>query len=161
MVRAAPATVRIALGDGQIALCDLGDFGKVRGLPWRSNGRYAVADVAGKHLLMHRVILGLTDGEIGDHIDANGFDNRRANIRKCTPGQNVMNRRKLIVKTSRFKGVYRVPDKRKWAAKIVVEGVTEHIGMFDTQIEAAKAYDRIAPLRHGQFAKTNKQLGLY
>jgi hypothetical protein len=155
------SSVRIALVNGGYALVSLKDYGKVRGIPWwrRRNGarEYVVSDKEHGMVLMHTILVPGIGGEI-DHISGDGLDNRRENLRRCTHAQNTRNRAKHKVKTSRFKGVHR--ERNKWRARIRRDGIYYTLGFFDTEREAALAYDAAAPRLHRAFARTNADLGL-
>ena len=118
-----------------------------------------------KCLRMHRVILermlgrSLTSGETVDHINCNGLDNRRSNLRPATSSQQTANTKKARsssgVAYSNYKGVTWYKHIHKWAAKIQHEGKDKHLGVFEQEIDAAKAYDEAALKYFGEFAKLN------
>jgi hypothetical protein len=91
-------------------------------------------------------------GYIVDHKDGNGLNNCRDNLRVCTQRQNQANRRS-DGGASRFVGVRRYGD--KWRATIQYRGKVYHLGVFDDEVEAAKARDRKAWELHGEFAYLN------
>lgn len=107
-----------------------------------------------KHIKMHRLIMNPpTDMQI-DHINCDGLDNRKVNLRICTLSENIRNS-KSRKGTSRFKGVYWIPSRRKWRGGITFEGKKICLPRFKSEIEAAKAYDRVAIRYFGEFAYTN------
>ena len=110
-----------------------------------------------KTVCMHKVILKVPKGQVVDHINHNGLDNRKANLRPATSEENNRNRRKSIKRKchSRFKGVNWNKDQQKWAARICFNRKTKFIGYFNDEIEAAKAYDNAALKYHGEFAVLN------
>jgi hypothetical protein len=119
-----------------------------------------VREVAGgprKAVLMHRLILGITDSKVKvDHRDGDALNNRRANIRACTATANNRNARKRQGRsTSRFKGVVWAKHASRWRAIITVNNRTVHLGYLAEEIEAALAYDKSARKHFKQFAKPN------
>lgn len=112
-----------------------------------------------RQMHMHRLILGVQGNEQVDHINGNGLDNRRMNLRIATPRQNTGNRRPCGGGVSRFKGVYLDRRSGRWQAAIGQrhKGIKtqKHLGSFGSEIEAAQAYDREAVLRYGEFANLN------
>lgn len=105
--------------------------------------------------LLHRFILQISDPLVKiDHRNGNGLDNRRENLRVSTCGQNLANRSKARKNTSGYKGVYR--SGRKWAAMISDGGhKVRTIGRFESREDAARAYDKAAFERWGEFARLN------
>jgi len=147
--------VKIDLGRGLYATVDDDDYRLVVGWRWcasRSHGiTYAKANASPKDVLMHRVVLGLTPGDPQvDHIDRDGLNNQRSNLRLASPSQNHANQatRRL------YKGVRQHPNGR-WRATIVVDRKPTHLGYFDTAEDAAKAYDSAAVSAWGEFARLN------
>jgi len=161
--------VRIRVAKRIFALIDDEDIERVSQYDWtiRTSGgtRYAATNtnkIGKSQRMMHRYILGLKPGELADHINGNGLDNRRSNLRVVTASQNAQNsfvQRREDGKTSRFKGVFRSGG--KWSAKINVAGAVDVLGTFDDEQAAARAYDAAAALHFGEFAKTNESMGLY
>lgn len=143
---------------------DDADLALVRGRKWRAmrkgNLVYAVASERKGATLMHRLILGAPRGMFVDHINGDGLDNRRENIRLCTNSQNMMNIRKSPGRSSRFKGVSWDTKNRKWVAQIEKNRITTYLGGLDSEERAARQYDRAARLMFGKFARTNIMMGL-
>lgn len=159
----------IPLTQGYVALVDDEDFERINQHKWyvlkAPRVLYAVrcsATEGGKRrtIFMHREILGLVpfDGISTDHRDHKGLNNRRYNIRKCTTQQNQRNCRKNRDRILGFKGVHVYcgrKGKRWWARISAQKGKLIHLGTFDTEIEAAKAYDKAATKLFGEFALLN------
>lgn len=117
---------------------------------------YAARHYAGKYLLLHRVLLGITDPKIqADHEDRNGLNCRRNNLRLANHQQNQCNKNKQANHTSKFVGVYWNKVNKKWIAQIQTKGKIKYIGSFTNETEAAQAYDEVARELHGCFAKMN------
>lgn len=111
------------------------------------------------HTQMHRLITGAKDGEMIDHVNGNGLDNRRCNLRLASPTQNRANLNRPY-SASGFKGVTLNKACRKWQAQIGCEGKQHYLGLFIDPKDAARAYDTAALSLFGEFAKTNEMLGL-
>ena len=91
-----------------------------------------------------------------DHIDGNGLNNQRHNLRLCTVSQNGMNQHKQIGKhTSQYKGVHLFKRINKYQAQISTGGKRYHLGYFINEIDAAEAYDLKAKELFGEFARFN------
>jgi len=107
-----------------------------------------------KPIRMHREIIGVPPpGMFVDHIDGNGLNNQRNNLRFATPSQNQWNR-KSFGGASQFKGVS-IHHTGKWVARMVKNKKTVYIGFFTTETAAAMAYNAAAIIHHGPFAKLN------
>lgn len=107
----------------------------------------------------HTVIWAILYGEIPhqiDHINGNPLDNRPANLRVCTQAENTFNRGKNKKGSSKYKGVGWHKKAGKWAAQIQANGIKHHLGVFETEAEAAIAYNQAATQLHGCFARLNE-----
>lgn len=123
----------------------------------RRNGKYssyAVAWVDGKCVRMHRLIMGALPGQIVDHINGDGLDNRRENLRIVSRAQNNQNAR-CFTGASKFKGVAKHHYTHKWRAYISVGGRQVHLGFFTEELAAARAYNKAALEYFGDYAKLN------
>lgn len=152
----------IKLTQGMVAFVDDADYEYLNQWKWytrkTANTSYAQRGKRTRGKLvtinMHRLILGLTDpNELCDHIDGNGLNNRRSNIRKCTVSQNAMNRRvqknnKLGINGVRFDPVY-----KKYGARITTCNNVVHIGFFDTSNEVKEARIIAEKRYHKEFAR--------
>lgn len=109
-----------------------------------------------EYIAMHRQILGLRkgDGVEVDHINGDGLDNRRCNLRIATRAENRRNSGPLGGQ-SRFIGVCPVSRSSTWRAQIGHDGTTTHLGCFPSEEAAARAYDRAALAYFGEFARLN------
>lgn len=103
---------------------------------------------------LHRWLMRPPPGMVVDHIDGDGLNNRRANLRVCTQGQNVANNPRPRTSKAPYRGVQLTPSGR-YRVLAGAGGRWRHLGMFDTAEEAAKAYDAFALATWGEFARTN------
>lgn len=142
------------------AMVDDEDYDQLSKYKWHvsrdHNTHYAKSKTGKTHILMHRLILGLTDRKIEiDHIDHNGLNCQKANMRTCNTLQNQYNRRPYSI--SGYKGVReKVKNGRvRWEGHIQVEGKSYHLGNFYCPDLAAWAYDFVAMELFGEFAYLN------
>lgn len=150
----------IQLTQGRAALVDDVDYDTLINHRWHlgSGGRYAARMKRGTKtdrsvLLMHRVIMGLTNENIQvDHIDGNKLNNQRSNLRLVTSSQNKMNTGILSTNTTGFKGVTYDKESKKYIAQIGINRKCIKIGRFDSISDAASARIEAERRYHGQYA---------
>lgn len=152
---------------GTFAVIDEADIPLVAQYPWscyrnpRTTSPYALANRANRNdynagtIFMHRLIMAAPKGVQVDHINGDGLDNRRANLRLCAERENAFNRRKHQPGSSRFKGVTKRSGYDRWRARIRVRGDLVALGDYATEDAAARAYDEAAVRLHGRFARLN------
>jgi hypothetical protein len=156
---------KIYLGDDIYTIVDVDVYYRLGHLNWHLKGSnakkfYAVRDVKvgpgkTKMLGLHREIMNQPKGLLVDHKNGNSIDNRIANLRAATWGQNAHNRPKKKNASSKFFGVSFHKRYKKWSAYISYNGKNELLGYFDNEIVAAKVYDQAALKYYGQFARLN------
>lgn len=153
----------IPLSRGLFALVDAADLPFLSQWTWYAapasdrSTFYAARGVKGadgsrRQLRMHNALMRPASGQLVDHINREGLDNRRVNLRLCTFRENMANR-SFPVGKSGFRGVYRYGN--RWSANISRDGQSKVIGVFDTPIAAAAAYDAAAKAAYGAFAVLN------
>lgn len=131
----------IPLTKGAVALVDDEDYDRIAATRWYLTGAGYACRLHSQ--LMHRVIASAPAGLHVDHINHDKLDNRRANLRVCTPSENGRNRPPRPG-ASRFKGVYRVrvaSTASRWKAEARAGGEYHYFGTFATEEDAARAYD--------------------
>jgi len=150
----------IPLTQGKTAIVDEQDYARLSKHKWHALKRGGLWHaVRQKGIYMHRVILDAQKGQEVDHIDGDGLNNTRSNLRFVSRQQNMMNsRKKSALASSKFKGVWWDRNLRKWRAGINLDGDCVHIGLFDSEEDAARAYDRRAREAFGPFAHLNLEL---
>ena len=149
----------IPLTQGKVALVDTEDYDYLNQWKWFTfkcrNTNYATRKYQGKMLLMHRYIMKPSFDMQIDHINMDGLDNRRDNLRICYHVQNLMNTKKHFDNTSGYKGVCYHKLKRKWVVRINVNKKQIHLGYFIEKEDAALVYNEAALKYHGEFARLN------
>lgn len=150
-------TVEIVLTRGAVALIDDEDAASVSAFSWCliDNGRqrYAMARYCGKHFQLANWIMRPPPQLVVDHINGDGLDNRRCNLRICTQNENLQNRRRRIDCIYPV-GVDQGSD-GAYSARITVDKQRHDLGKFLTTEEASAAYQAASVRLRGEFARTN------
>jgi len=161
--------VEIDVGHGLKTIVDKADYDLIKDYTWfaaknTDKIRYAQTNIKkdGKYTIIHLHWLILSDIPIGmvrDHINGDGLDNRRDNLRICKPKHNSRNqKRHRDAVHSKYKGVtYNGQSNRRrpWVSRIIVDYKQIYLGYYETELEAAKAYDVGAKRYFGEYARLN------
>jgi len=154
----------IPLTQGKVAIVDDRDYDWLNQFKWRAYKDYKMfyamrSCSKGPPTIeaMHRKVLGLIyrDGKQVDHIDGDGLNNQRNNLRICNHAQNQQNQRIQVGGTSRYKGVSWGKRNKRWIVEIRKNGATSYVGSFKDEVKAAKAYDKRAKELYREFARLN------
>ncbi len=157
---------RIPLSQGEFAIVDPVDHERLSQYKWqlykRPNTSYAMRHKWLKDqkrqttVAMHREVIDVPEGCVVDHINHNGLDNRRANLRPATPAENSRySRYSKRGASSKYRGVWYDRKKKKWRAVIGINRRKKQLGYFTDEKQAALAYDMAARKYHKKFAITN------
>ena len=154
---------KIHLTQGKFAKVDPEDYLWLSQNKWfcqaRPHTNYAVRSLTlnkkRKRARMHREVMKTPNHLVCDHINRDGLDNRKHNLRNCTVRENILNSGPKRNSTSRYKGLCWDKRARKWSATIKRAGNYKYLGYFESEIEAAKAYDAAAKKLDGKFAYLN------
>ena len=149
----------IPITQGRHVVIDEADYELVAPHKWYSHksGKnfYATTFICGKNVYMHRLILGITDANlVADHIDGNGLNNTRSNLRQCTKTQNMHNAKGKSNSKTGLKGVCYHARDNLFNARIRIDGKRKSLGYFKTAEDAHAAYCAAAAKYHGEFLKT-------
>lgn len=150
----------IELTQGLITIIDNEDYNLLAPFKWYAmkarHTFYAQRRSGDGKVFMHREIMKVIDSKIQiDHIDGNGLNNLRSNLRIVTNRQNCFNRNKQPNKSSKFKGVNFHKYNCKWRSAINIDGHTYFLGYFDSELDAALAYDDVAEYVFKEYANLN------
>lgn len=148
---------KIKLSRGMSATVDETDLPLLEGKKWfclkthKKEIYYARAIINGKPVSMHRYIMGAKNGEFIDHINGDGLDNRRSNLRFCTISENNRNKKKMKNNTSGFTGI--TFEANKWRVKVAKDCKDYNIGYFTEISDAILARNNAVKALHKEFAK--------
>lgn len=153
---------KIQLGKGEFTLVDDEDFCKLSLIKWRilkargytKDYVYGYISSKKRHIFLHRFLMNPQIGMVVDHINGDGLDNRKKNLRICTTQENSRSRRFLQKNnTTGYQGVKK--NKNGWESQIKVNGKMKYLGYSKDKTKAAKIYDEAAKKYHGEFATLN------
>jgi hypothetical protein len=164
----------VPLTMGYEATIDAADVPLIEAFSWcadidrRADGTiknvYAKCNVGGgirkRRIMMHRLIFDGDGDKIIDHIDRNGLNNRKSNLRTATSSENQFNRGVGRNNKSGIKGVSFDKRSAKWSAQIHVQRRQYRLGLYGTIEEAAEAYASAAKSLHGQFINLSQSSAL-
>jgi len=143
-----------------IVLIDDEDFELVSKYNWSLYGKdnkfYAENKSSDIYLIMHRLIMNAPPGQMIDHINGNGLDNRKENLRFCSKKENAWNQELRSDNTSGYKGVSWDKAKKKWMATIKVNYKRIFLGYYKIKEDAAIAYNNAAIKYFNEFARLNE-----
>lgn len=153
----------IQLSQGKVALIDDDDFERVNQFKWsfgvskRDKTIYVKRRDWSKkeYIKLHRFILNAPKNKQVDHIDGNGLNNQKSNLRLCSQSENKRNSKIYSNNTSGYKGVTFSRSNSKWIARVMVNKKYVNFGSYKTKEEAAIAYNNAAIKHYGNFARIN------
>ena len=152
-------TVTVIMTKGCVATIDAEDAADILSHSWtatrgRVGGWYAYRQERGTQHKMHRQLMPDCAEDV-DHIDGDGLNNRRSNLRCASRGQNLVNRGLKVNNTTGYKGVIRAASPNKWRAEVKLQGRAKSLGVFDSPEAAARAYDNACRSNWGDFCQAN------
>lgn len=157
---------QLMLQNGGFALVDDEDYKELSKYKWyadyrprscyirRMERRNTPEGPRQRYVYLHRQIMQPPPGMQVDHINSDATDNRRENLRICTRSQNNQNARRRVDSKHSYKGVW-ITKGGKYASRIRNGNKRVHIGVYDNEVLAAKAYDQKAKELFGAYAKLN------
>lgn len=147
---------------GLFATIDESDFDLVSAYKWHpmvpknpDYSTYAFSQTKRSTIYLHRLITAAKTGDYVDHIDHDGLNNLRSNLRVCTQSQNMQNRNSHGGNTTGFMGVYFHKKTNKYQAQLQKNGRKISAGLYPTPEEAARARDQAALKHFGVYAYLN------
>jgi hypothetical protein len=150
---------QIALTQGKVAMVDDEDYERLSKYNYfahkRFNNWYALRhDENHATRRMHHDVLNLPSNALVDHKDGDGLNNQKENLRDATKSQNAANSR-IRGGSSKYKGVSWKEPSKKWQAKICIDYKQIYLGLHESEIAAALAYDAAAIKHFGEYARLN------
>jgi hypothetical protein len=162
-IRVEGAVAFVAMTRGFEAQIDAADVHLVEGRHWVADvdahtvyavTKYRRNDGEYRTVPMHRLLCGWSQGLEVDHIDGNGLNNRRGNLRLVTSSENKWNQKIRVDNKSGVKGVCWISSAGKWRAQIARGGKKISLGHFESIEDAAAAYAKASVELHGQYGRT-------
>ncbi len=150
----------IVTKEGTKASVDDEDFDYLNEYSWSMAKNYVRTTIQNKSFYLHKMVMGATSEVLVDHKDGNTLNNQKSNLRKCSHLENMRNQKLSKRNKSGYKGVTWYSRDEKWRASISINSKVKWLGLFVDPIEAAIAYDMAAKKYFGEFARTNRDLGL-
>ena len=155
-------TKQINLTQGKVAILDDEQFARCGNVKWYALRAYkkgvelwyAARGYNGSTQYLHRVIMDAPKGITVDHINGNGLDCRKKNMRLCSQKDNRRNSRGHFNRASKYKGVS--ISHNYFPVKYSATVAGKFIGLFKTEIEAARAYNKVALEKFGEYARLNE-----
>lgn len=167
-----------SIGKYEYTMIDDEDYDFLSQFGWfttkhHNGGCYVAGRVYGKKVILHRFIMKAERGQMLDHIDRNPMNNQKSNLRFCTPSQNAINRTPWRRGTSKYMGVYKCVNKDSWKKldgnityyesyrwRMEIKTPNGRISKkfpftSEGEMQAAKYYDELAKIHHGEFAALN------
>ncbi len=156
IINISPKYCLLRLNKGEATLIDPSDAEWLSKFTWHITDKgYARYTAPNGGVFMHKLILNTPKGMVSDHINGDRLDNRRCNLRIVTKHQNSQNRAANKPISSKYKGVGWKIDNNKWQARIRINLKQYHIGLYDSEDEAAEAYNAAALRHHGDHSRLN------
>lgn len=141
------------------ALIDLEDIDKVKDRIWYMSNGYAKSNKSslGNAIKLHRLIIDCPDDKVVDHINHNGLDNRKENLRICTQHQNCMNKSKRVNNTSGITGVSWDKESNKWKSQIAINNRKINLGRYSTKEEAIRVRQEAEIEYYGEYRNKDNE----
>jgi hypothetical protein len=154
---------------GYRVLIDDDDYEKIKKLSWHLDKKalnnhglvyfvhgYRDSSNKSRAIYLHRLVLNLKlyDGIFCDHVNGNTLDNRKSNLRKCSPQENSRNAKKPVSNTSGLKGASFINRDKVFQSSIKINGKSVYLGQYKTAQEAHNAYCEASKKYHGEFGRT-------
>ena len=135
-------------------LFDIEDYPIIEPHSWCESSGYIHRNKRGVDVKLHRLVTNCPNNMVVDHINHDTLDNRKANLRICTPSENARNKIYMSNNTSGKLGVYWKSNRQKWVAQIKINGVVKHLGIFEDYNEAVDCRKKAERIYFGEYSAT-------